>query len=1001
MSEGKTSVEDGVEVKVMSRNWKDRKEGYEELRERWSKGEEVDSRMVRQLGKETNIPAMEAAIDALLVVSEVRVADVKKMFVHLGSTKTSIRTRVEALVSRLKDTEGTVDALCEVLGSKSPKSIAGALNGICGMVRRGECKLETVGDRILEVMGHADKGVREAGVQLCIELYKLYGEQIEPYLSGLKGIQMKELRDSFGKWKGKSEDVAGGCEVPECVYRDAEDSQWKVRLEAMMKLRDMGKSVGNSRELIRVLERRVSDANNQVFQVVLEILCVVQPRNPEIVRGLFERLREKKSVVTERIKDTLEQMGVRVSGEYVEFLQHKNPQVRLNVLDYSLRNAEKDTRFIRAVGGCVFDPVSSVRDKAVEVLREVVRRHGDVVKEVVDKETLRRVNCMDRRLSSRGVEARAESKDSGTVRDRCVVGVETSTERKKEECVVSVGIACSETKMKDEKNGEMLEKPGEKEDGRSKRKYSSTRMDVLAKGVRKDRVKGVGSREEAFTAEFIRMMESGPFHQVVDLFDTVDKTVVSDFLIEFLVRNDASEASINSTLLSFISSKYILKECECKMLVQYLMEKGMREELEMMDRVYPVTKLFLVYQGIGSKEAHEEIVRLVRRYGMFRGNKRLFIEEMRRTRPEELGEIIRGCPDLLSFIDEIEGSVVAAGGEEGEESLGGLEDGLPVDAGCPDMGGRTKIAEGDGSPGVEEEIRAPRVVDDSFAIEDMDVEASFSALSIQSVQGVSTPNLKKFRREFETPVKQRRSDELEVILDQLIESDAGVSEAAFRRLMKIVDTNIDTLMFSSNSIVSSMSIQLFDMLDNVPFALLILNTFLKISQNKTFCEQLRKETLLNANSDLIKVMKGRGGKESGAGDTGTSSHEVSSIAGDILINLCLNCRPSVILEVYLDMVRSGREEILLKLIWRHSKCLRMEEREEVSRVLGVLSRFYDANYATILAEDNVTLKILQLHLKEMVKFYRERIYEFGVSGLMRVFVGCLMDGNDVGRCTGM
>lgn len=930
MEDGKTDVLE----KLGSKNWKERQEAYSLLRERWMGGERPSEAVLQMLQGETNIPAMEAAIDALLVVEDLRVGDVQKIFQNIGNPKTSIRTRIESLVDRLRDTDGVVEALCELLGLKSPKNIAGALSAMCSIVEKRDCRLEMVGSRIAGVMGHADKAVRAEGIRLCVELYRKNGDALMPYLESLKPIQMKELVEEFGKCRPAAKEVepeATG--IPDNFYRDAEDENWKVRVEAMAGLRRAAKSLECSSELAGALCRRVSDPNNQVFLTTLEVLCELRPRSPEIVKGLVERLKEKKGAVTDKIKETLSCMNVRIGGANAEFLRHKNPQVRVNLLDYSTRDLQRDELFIRMVGGCVLDPASEVRSKAVEVLHEIERKHGDVFSSILD------ANILSRLRTSRPRFERDEARkpEVAMVEEKTPDAV--AVEKKAEEPLERVE-ARVETR---------------REEGGVKRKHSQATVDVLLKSVNRHRIKGFGRREEVFTDEFIRMMDSSPFHQVLDLFDTVDKTAVSDFLIDFLVQCRASEASINSTLLSFISSRYILRESECRRLVEYLLENEMGEELEMMDRVYPVTKLFLVYQKIGSGAANSEILRLVKKYKMFRGDKRMFIDEMRRSREGDLEGIIKGCPDFLSFIDEIEGSFMSVG--EAPEAVGENADNL-------------------------DDLKTTCVGNESFNVEEAEIEASFDVLSIHS--GIATPNLKKFRREFETPPS--KADGLEQILDHLIDSNPTVSEVAFRRLLGIVETNIDELLFSSNSIISSISIQLFDVLHNSSFSQLILGVFLKISQSRVFCEQLRKETLLGANSDLIKIMKRQGTLR------GQSSQDVSSLVGDILINLCLNSRPSVILEVYLEMLESSKDEILLKLIWRHSKALRMEDKGELSRILEVLTCFYDKNYASVLAEDSVTLKILQLHLKEMVRFYRENVYDLGVRGLAKVFVGSLMEG---------
>lgn len=990
MDAAEACLEAGVAEKLRSKSWKDRQEAYGVLRSLWSDGRAVDSGVIRQLQNEGNIPALEAAIDALLNVNGLRVGDVKKIFLNIGNSKTSIRSRIEALIDKLEDTEELVETLCELLGSKSPKNVAGALSAISEVVRKRGCGLQGVGSKIADVMGHPDKGVRSEGVRLCVELYKRHKEAVLPYLEGLKAIQQKELMEEFGKCSPVAEDRGVGEAVPIAVdlLRDAEDDNWKVRLEAMGRIKKMGKGVECNGELNGMLCRRIGDVNSQVFYATLEALSELKLKSPDVVRGLIERLKEKKGGTAERIKETLSSLGVRVEGSNVEFLGHKNPQVRLNLLDYSVRDLQKDKGFIKMVGRCVLDPVGEVRSKALEVAVEICRRYGNVFDGVMESSALSRI-----------VKATGTAKKKDAMPPRPSDGRDKAEAEKKvresEPRDLKEDRSFEEGKRDSKRHGEEhtkkeVEAAKESAIG-SKRKHSQASIDVLLKGVSKQRIKGSGSREGVFTPQFIQMMDSGPFHQAYDLFDSIDKVAVSDFLIDFLVRSEASEAFINSTLLSFISSKYILKEFECRRLVEYLLANGMAEELGMMDRVYPVTKLFLVYQKIGTKESNDEILKLVRKYRMFRGDKRQFIEGVKKSGKASVEEVIRGCPDFLSFVDELEGSFMSVA-----RDCDDAETQQPVES-CSGSLGAKKLGEADGAVETREvDMELPSVHSDSFVVGDVDIEASFDALSIHSVSGVATPNSKKLRG-MGPPTPRRQASGLELVLDHLIDSNPDVSEVAFRRLMVIIDTELESLLSFSNSIVSSILIQLFDVLHNPGFSGLIFQTFLKLSQSRPFCEQLRRETLLSANVDLIKIMKRQNVKErckSTRIPLPSASAQETSAVGEILINLCLNCKPSLILEVYLEMLTSSREEILLKLIWRHSKGLRMDDREELSEVLDALMRFYDGNYTSVLSEDNVTLKILQLHLKEMVKFYREDIYGFGVRGLAKVFVGSMLGGGD-------
>lgn len=987
-------AETGLDVELIerlnSKNWKDRQEAYSMLGSLWGEGRMPDPEVVQKLQNESNIPALEAAIDALLNANGLKANDVKKIFGNIGNQKTSIRTRIDALIERLEDIEEVLEVLSELLGSKSPKNVVGALSAICGIVRKRGCDLRAIGVRIEEIMCHTDKNVRGEGFKLCIELYKRNGESVLPYLNGLKPIKQKELMEEFEKCRPviEEENKKEPEYVPGDFLRDASDDNWKIRLEAMRSIKRIARSLEYNNELNILLCRRIGDVNNQVFYMTLEVINELRPKSMEIVKGLIERLKEKRGATSEKIKEVLFSLGVKISGSSADFLSHKNPQVRLNLLDYSLRDLQNDKEFIRMIGNCILDPVGDVRNKAIDIATEIYKRYGNVFDGVVSQNALARISKVIGKICNEEVTPTTPS----SLQEKIIPGRKTKPD----------DIDIKESKNSKEKKGippafpkgcsKDVERRTKEDDIGSKRKHSHTNIDILLNNINRQRAKGNMSREEVFTPQFIQMMDNGPFHQVYDLFDSVDKTIISDFLIDFLIQSNASEAFINSTLLSFISSKYILKEFECRKLVEYLLSNEMVEELGMMDRVYPVTKLFLVYQRIGSKGSNDEILKLVKKYKMFRGDKKQFIEGIKKRGKVEVEEVIKGCPDFLSFVDELEGSFMSITEDGGENSKIEKDSRERLDVYVP-----KKIEDVRGSVDREDmDMKASFVHNDSFITGDVDIEASFDALSIHSVSGVFTPNSKKIRKEVVLPERQKREiSGLELVLDHLIDSNPGVSEVAFKRLVNIIDAEIESLLSFSNSIISSISIQLFDVLHNPSFSELILQVFFKLSQNELFCTQLRKETLLSANMDLIKIMKKQNGKVS---STKTFSQNTlvqdTSLIGEILINLCLNSKASLILEVYLEMLISSKEEILLKLIWRHSKALKMDDREELSKVLDVLMRFYDNHYNSILSEDNVTLKILQLHLKEMVKFYRKDIYKFEIRGLAKIFVGSMFGGTE-------
>lgn len=469
------------------------------------------------------------------------------------------------------------------------------------------------------------------------------------------------------------------------------------------------------------------------------------------------------------------------------------------------------------------------------------------------------------------------------------------------------------------------------------------------------------------------MMEGEDFLKVVDLLETINRVSVSDLVIQYYVEKDLPSSFFNSLLLFFISERYILQESECLVLLGHLLRKEMKEELRMMDRVYPVTKLFFILQKIGSEEALNEILRLISKYKMFRGNKEKLVEELKKTNRQALKTAIRGCPDFLSFVDEIEGQLMTPEKRRNfvcdvpSSVANCVVNNVPsvVPGSLPNSfvvgksidSGRKSINDINDSKGTKVDTKgklvAPSVLgDDYFHVGD--VESSLHSLSIS------------YRREFESPLKKGPAMvSLEDILDNLIDCDPEKSQRALRSLSDLVNSNISSVLFSANSIISSISIQLLDSSSG-------LDVLLTLSKSPIFCEHLRVETLESVHTDLFSLMKNK---------------DLVQLVGDIITNFCLNSKPHISLRVYLSLLLKEKKDIPLKLLWRHSK----NKLVNLQEIVDVLEAFYSKTLYTSLLEDPTTFKILTLHLKEMVLKYPRELETLTLKRHTKRLVGLLKE----------
>jgi hypothetical protein len=248
--------------------------------------------------------------------------------------------------------------------------------------------------------GHADKNVRAEATNLAVELYRWLREAMKPMFWGdLKPTQQTEMEAQFEKIKSEpapkqerflrsqqaamsrapppgagaveEEDELESEEVEVDTFDLAEpkdvlskvapdfheqlaSSKWKERKDALdalygilnvPRLKD-----GDYGEIVRGLAKSMKDANIAV--VTQAALCIdvlaKGVRKPfgkyrSIVMGpIMERLKEKKASVSDALGAALDQVFLATSlsdclEETLEFLKHKNPQVKEGTMKFLVR----------------------------------------------------------------------------------------------------------------------------------------------------------------------------------------------------------------------------------------------------------------------------------------------------------------------------------------------------------------------------------------------------------------------------------------------------------------------------------------------------------------------------------------------------------------------------------------------------------------------------------------------------------------------------------------
>lgn len=297
--------------------------------------------------------------------------------------------------------EPVIEELLPILSHKQPKVIAATLDALTQIYHAYGCKTvepKPVLKALPKVYGHADKNVRAKAQELTVEFYRWLKDAMKPlFWNDLKPVQQTDLDKLFEKVKDEpapkqerllrsqqaaKEAAAAAPAADEDYGEDEEDaaidlepefeavdayanipkdynerlssSKWKDRkevLEEVQKALNYPKiAEGPFDDLIRGLAKSMKDANIAVVMTAancVELLAKGLKKSfakyrKDIMSPMMERLKEKKQSVTDAIGAALDAVFASTSfqdclEEILEFLKHKNPQVKLESTRFLIR----------------------------------------------------------------------------------------------------------------------------------------------------------------------------------------------------------------------------------------------------------------------------------------------------------------------------------------------------------------------------------------------------------------------------------------------------------------------------------------------------------------------------------------------------------------------------------------------------------------------------------------------------------------------------------------
>ncbi len=279
-----------------------------------------------------------------------------------------------------------------------------------------------------KVFGHADKNVRAEASNLAVELYRWLREAMKTtFWNDLKPVQQQDLEKLFEGVKSEpapkqdrllrsqqaaKEAAPAGDEDAEADQQEVEEApevetfdlaepvdvikkmpsdfherlastKWKDRKEALDEFYGVANTEriqdGHYDEVIQGLAKSMKDANVAVVTVAANCITVLAKGlrrsfakyRGRIMAPIMERLKEKKQSVAEALGQALDAVFLSTGlseclEDILEFLKHKNPQVKSETLGFLIR-CLKTTREAPSK-----PEVKSIADAAIKLLAESV-----------------------------------------------------------------------------------------------------------------------------------------------------------------------------------------------------------------------------------------------------------------------------------------------------------------------------------------------------------------------------------------------------------------------------------------------------------------------------------------------------------------------------------------------------------------------------------------------------------------------------------------------------
>ncbi|RZF35257.1 hypothetical protein LSTR_LSTR012476 [Laodelphax striatellus] len=369
--------------------WKARVHGYTEAAKLFQQIDDEKSPewnkflgLVKKFVIDSNAVAQEKGLEAVLAfvensavagktVGEVMSGIVAKCIGAPKAKTKELAAQITLMYIEQEKQEIVIEELLKGTEHKNPKVVCGCINVITQAIREFGVKVVNVKPlvkRIPALLEDRDKGVRDEGKAMVVEMHRWIGAALSPQLTALKPVQMAELEAEFEKGRGQpkatptrwlrsqqarqakeaaeaaTDDAGAGgddeeevdgqeidpyelmepvnilAKLPKDFYDKVEAKKWQERKEAMEVLEGLLKSApklenGDYFELVKALKKLISKDSNVVVVALATknlggLASGLKKRYSQYastcIPVLLEKFREKKANVVTALRDAID-----------------------------------------------------------------------------------------------------------------------------------------------------------------------------------------------------------------------------------------------------------------------------------------------------------------------------------------------------------------------------------------------------------------------------------------------------------------------------------------------------------------------------------------------------------------------------------------------------------------------------------------------------------------------------------------------------------------------